>query len=165
VATPILAGGDRVFISSGYDQGAALLKVTANGREELWRNREMKNHFNNSVHHEGVLYGFDGAFLKALDATTGSILWRERGFGTGSLILAGGHLVVLSEEGELALAAPSRTELRVLSRVSALEGQSWTPPSLARGRLYVRNQREIASFAPGRRAEVSRQAVCCGRGR
>jgi outer membrane protein assembly factor BamB len=148
VATPILAGGDRVFISSGYDQGAALLQVTANGREELWRSREMKNHFNNSVHHEGILYGFDGAFLKALDAATGSILWRERGFGTGSLILAGGHLVVLSEEGELALAAPSRTELRVLSRVSALEGQSWTPPSLARGRLYLRNQREIASFAP-----------------
>jgi outer membrane protein assembly factor BamB len=153
VATPILAGEDRVFISSGYDQGAALVRVSPNapnGREEVWRNREMKNHFNNSVHHEGVLYGFDNAFLKALDAATGSTLWRARGFGTGSLILAGGHLVLLSDEGELALALPSRTELRVLSRVPALAGQSWTPPSLARGRLYLRNQREIACFEPAR---------------
>jgi outer membrane protein assembly factor BamB len=165
VATPILAGGDRVFISSGYDQGGALVEVTASGREEVWRNREMKNHFNNSVHHEGVLYGFDNALLKALDAATGTTLWRERGFGTGSLILAGRHLVLLSEEGELALAEPSRAGLRVLARAPALEGQSWTPPSLARGRLYLRNQREIVSFAPRMRARRGPQASWDGSGR
>jgi outer membrane protein assembly factor BamB len=148
VATPILAGGDRIFISSGYDQGGALLRVTANGSEEVWRNREMKNHYNNSVHHDGVLYGFDNAILKAVDAATGTTLWRERGFGNGSLIQAGEHLVLLSEDGELALASASRTGLRVHSRVPALEGQSWTPPSLARGRVYLRNHGGIVCFEP-----------------
>ncbi|HJS75073.1 MAG TPA: PQQ-binding-like beta-propeller repeat protein, partial [Vicinamibacteria bacterium] len=101
VATPILAGPNRVFISSGYDQGAVLLEVSETGPISRWRSREMKNHFNNSVFHEGVLYGFDMAIFKAVDASSGETLWRGRGFGTGSVVLAASHLVVLSDEGEL----------------------------------------------------------------
>jgi outer membrane protein assembly factor BamB len=148
VATPILAGDDRVFISSGYDQGAALVEVGRERARPLWRNREMKNHFNNSVHHEGVLYGFDMAFLKAVDAATGETLWRARGFGTGSLVVAGNHLVVLSDAGEIALAETSRTTLSVLRRQQVLAGRTWTPPSVAEGRIYLRNAEEIVALEP-----------------
>ena len=151
-ATPLVIAPDRVFLSSGNDQGAALLRVRrgADGPqvEELWRNREMKNHFNNSVEHAGVLYGFDNALLKALDLETGTTLWRERGFGKGSLLCVGQHLVVLGEEGELALVEPRREGLRVKARQAVLEGRSWTPPSIAGGRVYLRGLSEVVALGP-----------------
>lgn len=148
VATPILAGANRVFISSGYDQGAALLEVNGKNGVPVWRNREMKNHFNNSVHHRGVLYGFDMAILKAVDAATGETLWRARGFGTGSLIVAGEHLVVLSDAGEIALVEPDRAALNVVLRQQVMTGLTWTPPSIASGRVYLRNHEAIVALEP-----------------
>jgi outer membrane protein assembly factor BamB len=147
-ATPLVLAPDLVFISSGYDQGAALLRVRrlAGGSlevEEVWRSREMRNHFNNSVHHQGILYGFDNALFKAIDLATGRALWRERWFGKGSVVRAGEHLVVLGEEGELALVEPRREGLRVRARQAVLEGRCWTPPSLAGGRIYLRGLSEI----------------------
>jgi outer membrane protein assembly factor BamB len=152
VATPIRLGSDRIFISSGYDQGAAVvgLERTPRGTEarERWRNREMKNHFNNSVYHDGVLFGFDNAILKAVSATTGDTLWRERGFGKGSLVLAAGHLIVLSDRGELALAEARRDALVVRRRKPVLEGRTWTPPTVAFGRLFLRSPSEMVCLAP-----------------
>ncbi len=144
VAVPLAIGSDRVFISAGYDQGAALLRVEKKGAafqvSEIWRNREMKNHFNNSVFHKGVFYGFDNSILKAVSAADGSTLWRERGFGKGSVLLAGDHLVVLGERGELALVEASPESCRIVKRSQVLQGRCWTPPSIAAGRLYLRNQ-------------------------
>jgi outer membrane protein assembly factor BamB len=153
VATPLVVAPDRVFISSGYDQGAALLRVKRGPAgslevEQVWRNREMKNHFNNSVLHAGVLYGFDNAILKAVDLETGVTLWRERGFGKGSVIGLGDHLVMLGEEGELALVEPSREGLKVRARISALTGRSWTPPSPAYGQIFLRGPSEIVCLGP-----------------
>jgi outer membrane protein assembly factor BamB len=152
VATPIVIPPDRVFISSGYDQGAALLRVKKNADgilkvEEVWRNREMKNHFNNSVHHAGVIYGFDNAILKAIDVKNGHTLWREKGFGTGSLILAGSYLIILSESGGLSIAEASPIGLAVQKRFQVLQGKNWTPPSVVGNRIYLRNQNEIVCFA------------------
>jgi outer membrane protein assembly factor BamB len=152
-ATPLVLPPDRVFVSSGYDQGAALLRVRRReggglAFEEIWRNREMKNHFNNSVHAEGVLYGFDDALLTAVDAETGRRLWRERGFGKGSLVKVGRYLVVLTEDGEVALLDPSPEGARVVKRRQALSGRAWTPPSVAGGRVYLRGLSELVCLAP-----------------
>jgi hypothetical protein len=151
-ATPLVVGPDRIFISSGHDQGGALLRVHKEGNSlgvlEVWRNREMRNHFNNSVVHAGVLYGFDNALLKALDLETGKPLWRERGFGKGSLVRVDEHLVVLGEDGELALVEPSRDGLRVKVRQAVLAGRSWTPPSVASGRVYLRGLEELVALLP-----------------
>ena len=93
VATPLPVAPDRVFVSAGYDQGALLLQVrpSASGflATEVWRSKVMKNHFNNCVLHGARLYGFDNFLLRAVDASTGQVAWTERGFGKGSLIVAG----------------------------------------------------------------------------
>lgn len=147
-ATPLVVPPDRVFISSGYDQGAALLRLSIDGIEELWRSREMKNHFNNSVHYASAFLGFDQSILKAVDAETGALLWRERGFGHGSIIVVGSHLVILSDDGELSAARASREALRVEARHRVLDGKTWTPPSIAGGRIFVRNALEAVALAP-----------------
>jgi outer membrane protein assembly factor BamB len=151
VATPILIPPDRVFISSGYDQGAALLRVHQTGEalnvKEIWRNREMKNHFSNSVYYSGVIYGFDNAIFKAIAADSGQTLWREKGFGTGSVILAGSYLIILSDSGELLLAKANRQELLVKKRIQVLLGKSWTPPSISTSNIYLRNHTEAVCLA------------------
>ena len=153
VATPLVLPPDRVFISAGYDQGAAMLRIQKdrNGSlqiVEVWRNREMKNHFNNSVFYGTVIYGFDNAIFKAIDAQTGQTLWREKGFGTGSIVRAGDYLLILSDSGELVCAKADAKALRILKRIQALQGKSWTPPSLTKGRIFLRNHTEVVCFAP-----------------
>ena len=63
---------NKVFISSGYGKGCAMLKLTSRDVGVLWQNTNMKNHMASSVYHDGHLYGFDdargGANLTCLDA-------------------------------------------------------------------------------------------------
>lgn len=158
-ATPIFLPPDKLFVSSGYDTGAALLQINRTNVSEVWRSRGMKNQFSSSVLHNGILYGFDNSTFKAIDAATGAERWKQRGFGHGSLILAGGHLVVLSDRGKLALVSATPEEYRELGNAQVLEGKCWTSPSLADGRLYVRNEEKLVALdwkgaaapaAPGR---------------
>lgn len=147
-ATPIFVPPDRIFISSGYGVGAALLRVRGTDAvETIWKSRVMKNHFNSSVLHESFIYGFDDGTLKCIRAENGETQWRKRGFGKGSLIVADGRLIILGERGTLALAEATPEAYRELARAQVLKGRCWTSPTLARGKLYLRNQREIVCLA------------------
>jgi hypothetical protein len=106
---------------------------------EEWKNRDMRNHFNSSVVHDGHLYGFDNATLKCLSAETGEVAWVKRGFGKGSVIVAGDRLLVLSDHGAFAVIEATPAEYRELGTFQALEGRSWTAPSVSAGRVYLRN--------------------------
>ena len=146
-ADPIFLPPDRFFISSGYDTGASLLRVARTGDDfeakELWRNRAMKNHFSSSVRVEGHIYGFDNATLKCIAVDDGEPCWRQRGFGKGSLIGADGQLIILGDEGTLALVEPTPEEYREKGRVKALSEGGWAPPVLAGEWLYLRDAHEI----------------------
>ena len=145
-ATPIFIAPDKLFISSGYDVGAALFRITAEGATEVWRNREMKNRFSSSVLHDGYLYGFDEKTFKCVVAATGETKWRERGLDHGSLVYADGQLYVLGEQGILVLVEASPAEYRERARFQAFTGRTWTPPTLASGRLYVRDEHELVAL-------------------
>ena len=145
-ATPIFLPPDKLFVSSGYGTGSAVLQIRRTDVIEVWRSRGMKNQFSSSVLHDGVIYGFDDATLKAIDAASGAERWKTRGFGHGSLILAGGNLIVLSERGKLALIQATPEAYRELGSAEVLDGKCWTAPSLADGRLYVRNEEQLLAF-------------------
>jgi outer membrane protein assembly factor BamB len=145
-ATPIFFPPDKLFVSSGYGTGSALLQINRTNVAEVWRSKDMKNQFSSSVLHDGILYGFDNATFKAIDAATGNERWKQRGFGHGSLILAGGHLIVLSDRGKLALVNATPEEYRELGNAQVLDGKCWTAPSLADGRLYVRNEEQLIAL-------------------
>ena len=147
IATPIFIPDDKIFISASYDKGAVLLKMTADadgiGIEEVWKSRVMKNHFNSSVLQGDYLYGFDNAILTCIEANTGEEQWRHRGFQKGSLLLADGYLIILGEGGKLALAEANPTEYKEKARFQLFDDKCWTVPTLAGGRLYLRNQKEM----------------------
>ena len=147
IATPIFIPDDKIFISASYDKGAVLLKMIADedgmGIEEVWKSRVMKNHFNSSVLQGDYLYGFDNAILTCIEVNTGEEQWQQRGFGKGSLLLADGYLIILGEGGKLALVEADPNEYNEKARFQLFDDKCWTVPTLAGGKLYLRNQKEM----------------------
>lgn len=152
IAMPVQLADDLVFVSASDDHfgGKALRVAQAEDGswsvEEAWSERLMRNHFNTSIALDGVLYGFDNTTFKALDAATGKRLWAHRGFGKGSLLAAGDLLYVLGDTGELALVHASAEGYRETGNVQAMEGKAWTSPSLADGRVFLRDHDEMVAF-------------------
>jgi outer membrane protein assembly factor BamB len=143
--TPLFLAPDRIYLSSG--SGAAAIRVSREGDsfkvKTVWESDSMRSDVNTSLLLGDHIYGFDRGTLKSLDAATGEIGWKARGFQRGSLIAADGRLIVLGEAGNLAMVDANPQEFIQTSSVKILEGKNWTAPALARGKLYLRNQEEL----------------------
>jgi len=140
-AADAIIEGNKIFLSSGYNKGCAVYTFTSTGFTEVWQSKKMRNHFNSCVLWKGYIYGVDdGSYISCLDFKTGQVKWAQKGFGKGSLMLAGGKLVILSDKGKLAIAEASPAEYRELASAQILpKKKCWTVPVLANGRIYARN--------------------------
>lgn len=150
--TPIVSG-DLVYCSAGYDVGAGLVRVTRKGEgfeaTEVWRKpKELVNHWSTPVVKDGYLYGLYGHAqhktgpLKCVELATGKEMWSQAGYGPGGLILAGERLIVLGDQGQLALVETTPTAYKEISRMQAVTGKCWSSPALSNGKLYVRSAKE-----------------------
>jgi outer membrane protein assembly factor BamB len=143
--TPIFIEPDRIYISSG--SGAAVIRISREGEkfkvDAVWESEKMRSDVNASVRLGRYIYGFDRGTLQCLDAGTGEVRWKARGFQRGSLIAADGKLIVLGEGGQLALVEASPDGFVQMDRAQILDGKNWTSPSLAGGKLYLRNHEEL----------------------
>jgi len=137
-ADPILSG-NQVFISSGYNRGGGVFDVNSKPPKTVWENKNMRNHMNSCVLWQGHLYGVDEGQLRCLVFATGEVKWTDRVSGKGSLMLADGKLIVLSEKGELLVVEPSPAGFKPMARAHVLGGKCWTAPVLANGKIYCRN--------------------------
>ena len=145
-ASDPIVRGNEVFVSSA-DHGGQLLRFGKGQVELLWKTREFGNFMSTPVVLDGHLYGINACGVKATETTlccvdwkSGKVLWSEKGFGWGSLIASEeGKLLLLSDKGELTLAAVSPKGFRMLGRFQAMGGKCWTPPVLSNGRIYLRN--------------------------
>ncbi len=146
VSQPTFLPPDKIFLSSPNDVGAVLLAIrsTAEGPrvEEVWRNPRMRNNWQSSLTHGGSIVGFDQATLKSLSAS-GEVQWSKRSLGKGTLVLADDLLFVLSDRGVLTLAEWSTESYRETGRVEVFAGPSYTMPTVAQGKLLLRNQEEM----------------------
>ena len=154
-ATPVAIRGragsqqrDYLFISSGYGKGCALVRVTR--QEEgfearaVYQSNELCCHFASPVLHGDHLYGLDETRdLTCLAVHTGEVRWRQRGFRKGSLIGVDDRLIVLGEDGRLALLRCDAEGFRELARARPFRDRCWTLPVLADGRLFLRDQNEV----------------------
>jgi outer membrane protein assembly factor BamB len=149
-APPVFVPPDLIFVSASYDGGAKVVRLAAEGEsvgvEDVWEHTLMRNHFNGSVAVDGHLCGFDKAFLKCIDAANGEQTWVRRGLGKGSLIKADGKLIVLGERGKLALFDADPAVAREQASHQVLTGRCWTQPTLAGGRLFLRNGSEMVAL-------------------
>jgi outer membrane protein assembly factor BamB len=102
------------------------------------------------VVHDGYLYGLDENILACLRASDGQLMWKGGRYGYGQLLLAGGHLVLISEDGELVLLQATPERHTELARFEAISGKTWNVPIIEDGILLVRNTTEMAAFRIGK---------------
>jgi outer membrane protein assembly factor BamB len=157
---PVVLGDHRVFISTGYGTGAAVVELTpaAGGRfsvREVWRNIRMKNQFTSSVLHDGFLYGLDESILACVNAETGEPMWKGGRYGYGQVMLVDGHLIVLTEDGNVVLVRATPESHQEVVRFPVLDGKTWNHPAMAYGYLLVRNVNEMAAFDLRRRGALT----------
>ena len=136
-AAPILSD-NKVFISSGYNRGAGVFDVSKKPAEKIWENKNLRNHMASSILWEGHLYGVDENQLRCVEFATGQVKWTDKVSGKGSLIMADGKLIVLSERGELLVANPSPAGFKPIARAQVVGDKCWAAPTLANGKIYVR---------------------------
>ncbi len=141
---PVISDG-QVFITSGYGKGCALLKIAAGQAKPVWQNTALAAHFSSPVLIDGYLYGMDGntgrGGLVCLDVKNGDVKWKQA-LGFGSLIAVAGKLIVLTETGDLFVAAAKPDAYQQLAAAKGVIGRTcWTSPVLAHGQLYLRNEK------------------------
>jgi len=150
VAQPMVVGDDRVLISSGYRQGAAMLQIDRKGDDwscqSIWTSTELKLKFNPGVVHAGFVYGLDEGILVCLDIATGKRRWKRGRFRYGQMLRVDDLLLIQSEEGEIVLVEASPEGYREVGRFQAIEGKTWNCPVVCRQRLLVRNAEEAACY-------------------
>ena len=116
--------------------------------EERWTSRGLKPYFNDFVVHNGHAYGFDGSISRASTSTDGERKWKGGRYGNGQMVLLADQdlLLVLSEEGELALVSATPDKFTEVARFPAIDGKTWNHPVLVGDMLLVRNGEEMAAF-------------------
>jgi outer membrane protein assembly factor BamB len=136
-----IVDSNLVFVSTGYQEGSALFDVATGQVTELWFQKNMQTWLNTSVLWQGYLYGpnDNGKTLTCVERDTGWIIWTQSGFGNGSVMLADGKLIALSEDGELCIVEASPAGYREFGKGRILTGKCWTVPVLANGKIYARN--------------------------
>jgi hypothetical protein len=148
-----------VLVSGGNGMGGlgmqrVAVTHTPNGwmPEVRWTTRGLKPYFNDFVVHKGYAYGFDGAILSSIDLADGTRRWKGGRYGAGQLVLLPDQdlLLVLSEEGELALVNASPDQFTEVARVPALEGKTWNHPVVVGDVVLVRNGEVMAAFRIGK---------------
>lgn len=147
IATPIYHNGSA-FLSSAYGTGCALLKLGPRTMSEVYFSGDMKNHYSSSVLVDGYLYGYNDSILTAMQFDTGKVAWRNRSVGKGSVVYAEKKLYLLGEEGVMGLAEATPVGYKEISRFSFTKGSlpTWSPPVVANGRLYLRDQDHLTSY-------------------
>ena len=143
---------NKVFYTSAYDTGGALLSLTPQGdtvkADEVYFTRDLQNHHGGVVLVDGHLYGFNNSILTCLEFATGKMMWRHRSVGKGSLVAADGKLFIVGEDLVVGLAEASPTGYREHGRFK-IDDQglpSWAHPAIADGRMYIRNQGILSSY-------------------
>ncbi|PXY02858.1 hypothetical protein DF185_01835 [Marinifilum breve] len=143
---PIVFDGNKIFISAVRNPGFIVLEVNNNKATEISRGTSMKNDYSSSIYHDGYVYGFHVAALQCISVKTGEKKWTKRGYGKGSLIRIGDQLLVLSDKGKLIQVKATPDAYTELGNIQAIDGKSWTAPSFANGKIYLRNLTEMACY-------------------
>jgi outer membrane protein assembly factor BamB len=153
IPTPVVHD-NRVYVTSGYDAGCALVELTPNGdgttAKQVYANHTMVNHHGGVVLVGEQVYGHSarGGWI-CQELTSGRVTWKSNKLGKGSLTCADGCLYCYAEDdGTVALveASPAgwnekgRFKIPRETSLPRQSGRIWTHPVVANGRLYLRDQ-------------------------
>jgi outer membrane protein assembly factor BamB len=152
ICTPLIVG-DRMFVASGEQVGSTLFQFKDGKPAVLWESKGKKDqvmttYWANAVELDGYLYGMSGEFDKRIDLNcvelkTGKLMWSQKDFGKAALTLADRHLWMSTKAGDLVLVHANPKGFLQEARIKGFLGENRTVPTIAQGRLYVRDLENI----------------------
>jgi outer membrane protein assembly factor BamB len=148
-----------VFVSSGYGRGCGLFKIASHGEgrfglSQVYSNTHLCAHFSTPLRYRDHVYGFNESELVCMSLRDGTVRWSQKGFHKGCLLRVDDHVIVQGEQGQLGLFDPSTEEFRLRTQCQPFPhrpAKAWTLPSLADGRLYLRDEKEVICLEVRRR--------------
>jgi outer membrane protein assembly factor BamB len=157
ISTPVWGPDNLLFISSAYGTGSRVIELTRSGNQttarQVWANNRMRVHIGTVIRIGDYAYGSSGdfgpAFFTAINVKTGQIAWQDRSLARASFIYADGKLIILDEDGTLAIATVLPNGLSIHSKASVMQNVSWTVPTLVGNRLYLRDRKNITALDLG----------------
>ncbi len=156
IPTPIFAD-NGVFVTSGYGIGCNLFKVTASdgqfSAEPVYANKTMITQLGGVVKVGGHLFGYtDSKGWTCQEFQSGKLVWQDNArLGKGSVLAVDGQLILRAEKdkGTVVLINATTTGWAEQGRFDQPERSdknSWPPPVIAHGRLYLRDQDKLLSY-------------------
>ncbi len=157
ISTPVWGSDNLLFLSSAYSGGSRVLKLARKDGKtsvsELWFSRRLRVHHSTAIRIGDYVYASSGdfgpAFFSAVNVKTGDIAFQDRSFPKTNFLYADGKLIILDEDGNLALATVSPAGLKVISKASVMKNLAWTVPTLVGTKLYLRDRRTITALDLG----------------
>lgn len=164
---PVAVDGRRLLLGKGYAQGSKLIEVSHSGTNPeaesdpaFWKvntvwesNKALKTKFTSAIAYEGLLYGLSDGVLECVDPKDGTRVWRGKRYGHGQAIIVNGHLLILAEDGRLAIVlATGSSQGKAIAELPALDGITWNVPVVAGPYVLVRNA-EFAACLVSRKSE------------
>ncbi|MGH9967301.1 MAG: PQQ-binding-like beta-propeller repeat protein [Pyrinomonadaceae bacterium] len=154
ISTPVWGADNLLFLSSAYSGGSRVLRLEQKAGKtsvsELWFSRRLRVHHSTAIRIGDYVYASSGdfgpAFLAAVNIKTGEVAFQDRSFPKSNFIYADGRLIILDEDGNLALATVSPAGLKVISKISVMKNLAWTVPTLVGTKLYLRDRRTMAAL-------------------
>ncbi|HUR46105.1 MAG TPA: PQQ-binding-like beta-propeller repeat protein [Candidatus Saccharimonadales bacterium] len=149
---PLVIENDTILLPTGMNMGTRAVQISkANGQynaKELWTARQLSPDFVDLVSFKGYAYGNDGGLMTCIDLKTGKRQWKAGRYGKGQFLLLenSGLVLVLSEQGKVALVAADPADHKEIASFQAVEGKTWNHPVLVKDRLYLRNSQEAAAY-------------------
>jgi outer membrane protein assembly factor BamB len=136
------------IIQNGRDNGVTAFRIVrregAWATEEVWQTKEVSLYMTNGVVVDGVLYGLShlnsGQYF-GLDLATGAVLWKSdpRQAENAGMVRAADTIFSLEDDGEMVVMKASRAGMNVVRRYDLAESQTWAQPTIAAGRVYVKD--------------------------
>ena len=152
VSTPVWGAGNLLFVASGYGAGSRVIGVKRSGNsisaKQVWYSNRVGLHHGNAMRIGDAMYFSSGngpAPFTAIDVRTGNVLWQSREFPKVTMVYADSKLIVLDEDGGLAVAQVSSQGLRVMAKTTLLSNNAWTPPTLVGTKLYIRDRKTMTA--------------------
>jgi outer membrane protein assembly factor BamB len=152
ICTPLIID-DLMFVASGEHVGSTMFQFKDGKPVVLWESKGKKDqvmttYWANAVHQDGYLYGLSGEFDKRIDLNcvelkTGKLMWSRKDFGKGAITLADKHLWMTTKKGDLVLAHANPKDYMEDARVPNFLGENRTVPTIANGRLYLRDLQQV----------------------
>lgn len=154
--TPVVKCDDHhLFVASQFRSGGGRLLKIARKNEtydvhELWFTPKLRASCWTHIRIGDTIYGSAGghktSLFAAFDWRTGKIHWRKRALHMAQCLYADGRLIILDQDGNLAMARVSPEGYELLGSTAVTERTSWTVPTLVGTTLYVRDRINIVAL-------------------